>query len=198
MNAISFDWSGNYNTETGDEAFNLECPNYEHHERYGSSWETPYESILDQNGERCDPYEGCPCCEDDSGYLAPMMNFLYPLDYDGFIEHDKEKGIKIRCEIASETNCVLVQNNKTEEWFLTLTGGGMDLSPSIAYAYVLAQKWLPVALLQELNPGWCKDSLSPKKFKRLRNICIEQIHHNIEHFKEKKTKWSLPIQKIVQ
>jgi len=195
MNAISIDWSENTD-ENGESLFNLECPNYEHHNKYGSGWETKYEAIEDQEGNKCDPYQGCPCCEDDSGYLAPMMNYIYPLDYAGFVEGSE--GTKIRIQVASETNCVLVQNTKTDEWFLTLTGGGMDLSPSIAYAYMICQKWLPNELLQELKPGWCKDSLDAKVFKKLRNICIEQTHRQSEVFKEKEHAWKLPISKITQ
>jgi len=74
----------------------------------------------------------------------------------------------------------------------------MDYSPSIAYAYVIYQKWLPVELLQELKPGWCKDSLEPKKFKKLRNICIEQTHRHSQVFKEKRDEWKVPIAEITQ
>lgn len=197
MNAISFDWSTNYD-DNGESLYDLTCPNFEHHNKYGCGWETEYEATEDNEGHKCKPYQGCPCCEDDSGNLAPMMNYLYPLDYDGFIEHDKVKGLKIRVEVASETNCVLVQNTKTDEWFLTLTGGGMDLSPSIAHAFMICQKWLPNDLLKELNPGWCKDSLDSKIFKKLRNICIEQLHRQSVTCKEQEAKWKIPIEAIKQ
>lgn len=190
-----FDWSENMD-ESGESIFDLNCPNYEHHEKYGCGWETAYNATEDQKGDDCEPYQGCPCCEDDSGNLAPMMNFIYPLDYDGFITGDE--GTQKRIKIASETNCVCVQNTKTDEWFLTLTGGGMDLSPSIAYAYVIAQKWLPLELLQELNPGWCKDTLSKEHFKELRDICMKQTENENHRFREKYDKWCLPVKKIVQ
>lgn len=188
--AISFDWSKNY-SEDGESRFNLDCPNTEHHEKYGRDWETTYEATQDLNGEKCEPYEGCQCCEDDSGNLAPMMNFIYPLDYQGLVT--KEKQIEL-----AQTNCILVQENETDDYFLTLTGGGMDLSPSIAYAFMIAQKWLPLDLINELNPGWCKCQLSEKKFKQLRNIIREQLNSEISRFKEKKQKWDLPIKKIQQ
>ena len=128
---------------------------------------------------------GCPC-----GFVTTA--------YDGFITNDEEKGRKIRTEIATETNCVCVENNKTGEWFLALTGGGMDLSFSIAHAYMIAQKWLPVDLLNQLSPGWCKDNLNDKVFKKLRRICREQINMEISKLKEKKQKWAIPVEKIVQ
>lgn len=192
---IMFDWSKNYN-ENDEPTFDLTCPNSEHHDKFGYGWETKYEATEDTNGDKCEPYQGCPCCEDDSGNLAPMMNFIYPLDYKGFIEGDEGKAKRVK--IASETNCVCVYKEDTDEWFLTLTGGGMDLSPSIAYAYVIAQKWLPVDLLQELSPGWCKDSLSEEHFKELREICIEQTTREADKFVEKSLKWRTPVEEIVQ
>ena len=194
--AIPFDWSENCNSDNVESIFDLECPNTEHHNQYGNCWDTAYESTVDQNGDECESYQGCPCCEDDSGYLQPMMNFIYPLEYEGFIEGDE--GVEKRIKIASETNCVCVQNNKTDEWFLTLTGGGMDLSPSIAYAYVIAQKWLPLDLLQTLDVGWCKDSLSEEKFKELRDICMQQCETEKDRFFEKQNVWSKPVEEIKQ
>ena len=197
VNAINFDWSENFN-ENGEETFDLQCPNRIHHDQYGRGWETAYNATEDLQGEECEAYQGCPCCEDDSGNLSPMMNFLYPLDYDGYITNDSEKGQAIRIKIASETNCVLVENNKTGEWFLTLTGGGMDLSPSIAYAYYLAQKWLPLDLLQELKAGWCKASLSSEHFEELKKVIIEQLPTEKSRFEEKIKDWDKPSEEITQ
>ena len=87
------------------------------------------------------------------------------------------------------TVCVLVENQKTDEWFLALTGGGMDLSPSIAYAYYLVQKWIPMELLQQLSAGWCKDSLSKEHFKTLREILVEQSKMESDRFNEKWKEW---------
>jgi len=120
------------------------------------------------------------------------MNYLYPLDY-------TYQDIESRAlEVAKETNCVLVQNTETEEWFLTLTGGGMDLSPSIGLAYVIAQTWLPRDLLHELKAGWCKDSLSEKNFKRLRKVIREQLKNEKTSTAEALKSWSKPIEEITQ
>lgn len=191
MNSISFDWSEN-TLENGEEIFDLACPNYEHHKKYGYAWETAYESTKDTNDDKCPKYEGCPCCEDDSGYLAPMMNYIYP------IENDYNCNETTRVKVAIETNCVLVQNVKTDEWFLTLTGGGMDLSPSIAHAYMITQKWIPQSLLNDLKAGWCKDSLSPEIFKELRMTVKEQLQREINGFESLKSDWSKPIKEITQ
>ena len=195
VNAISFDWSKNYD-ENGESIYDLTCPNTEHHNQYGSGWETEYEATEDQNGDECKPYQGCECCEDDSGYLSPMMNYLYPLDFEGYMEGDE--GEKRRIKIASETNCVCVENNESGEWFLALTGGGMDLSFSIAYAYYLAQKWLPLDLLQELKAGWCKTSLSSENFEELKKIILEQLPTEKSRFEEKIQEWDKPSKEISQ
>jgi len=191
--AISFDWSENYN-ENGEAKFNLDCPNVSHHEKYGRGWETAYDATIPANGdedETCQPYEGCPCCEDDSGNLAPMMNYIYPLDYQGLVTEE------IRIELA-QTNCILVEEESTGDYFLTLTGGGMDLSPAIAWAYYKAQKWLPLDLLHELKAGWVKDSLSKENFEELKAIMIEQLQNQIPRTQEKYKEWNKPSEEITQ
>lgn len=190
MIAINFDWSTNYN-ENGESRFNLDCPNTDHHEKYGRGWETQYEATQDQNGDQCEPYQGCPCCEDDSGNLAPMMNYIYPLDYQGLVTQE------IQIELA-QTNCMLVEENETGDYFLVLNGGGMDLSPAIAYAYFKAQKWLPLDLLHELKAGWVKDSLSSEKFEELKAVIVDQLPSHISRSQEKYAEWNKPSEEITQ
>ena len=163
MNAISIDWRDEY------ENFDLECPNIENHE---------------------EDDESCDVCE--NGYVQPMMNYIYPMDYTYSDIRSR------RLEVAQKTDCVLVQNINTDEWFLTLTGGGMDLSPSIGLAYVIAQSWLPRDLLHELNAGWCKDSLSEKNFKRLRKAMKEQLRREKAGTSERLREWNRPIKEIKQ
>lgn len=190
--AINFDWSENFDQNTGEEKFILTCPNSEHHEKFGCGWETKYEATKDLKGEDCESYQGCQCCEDDSGYVAPMMNYIYPLDHQGLVTEETQ------IEIAENTNCVLVEENSSGDYYLALTGGGMDFSPSIAHAYMIAQKWLPIGLIQDLDAGWCKCQLNEKVFKQLREIIREQIGTEVSRFKEKKQKWDLPIKEITQ
>ena len=169
--------------EWDTEVFDLECPNTDHHDRYGYHWETEYESETDSNGDPCEPYEGCPDCEDDSGYLAPMSNYGHIIDYDGMITDE------IRKKIASETPCILVQNNKTGQWLIALTGGGMDLSPRIAYAYVLAQKWLPLDLMESLDREYCRQELGAEKFETLRSIMDQQTANQQNRFANMHEQW---------
>lgn len=177
MTSVTIDW------EEARDNFNLDCPNTEHHERYGIEWETPYESTTDRNGDPCEEYEGCPVCEDDCGQVIPMMNYGHIITYDGMITD------AVRLKIAKETACVLVQNNKTDRWFIALMGGGMDLSPHIAYAYFLAQKWLPLDLLEELRAEWCKIELSKEKFEELRAVVKQQSMAAASAFTDTSRNW---------
>ncbi len=119
------------------------------------------------------------------------MNYLYPLDYQGLVTQE------IQIELA-QTNCMLVEENSTGDYYLVLNGGGMDLSPAIAYAYYKAQKWLPLDLLHELSAGWVKDSLSEEKFEELKAVITEQLENQISRTKEKFMEWSKPTKEITQ
>lgn len=184
MTGIHFDWSKNWNDEQGEWIMDIHCPNRQHHDRFGYDWETQYESTTDRQGNPCEPYEGCPCCEDDSGRIDVMWNTIWPLDYDGMVTEERQ------VKILRETSCALVQNNDTDEWFVCLCSAGMDFSPHIAYAFMIAQKWLPTWLLEELSMDWCRQELGNKKFKALRNIIGQQIIMQQGRYDGMRQKWS--------
>lgn len=72
---------------------------------------------------------------------VPMMNYRYPLpDYDGVPEDDQ---VKLR-----DTCLVLVEFDG--EYFLALSGGGMDLSWEIARAYMLLGYLPPLHFVRDL------------------------------------------------
>lgn len=73
----------------------------------------------------------------------PMMLYAYPLA----IEPSDDK-IK---EVCMKTCCTVVEDNDSGDFFLALSGGGMDLSQHIALAYMIAQKWIPTALAIEVS-----------------------------------------------
>ena len=136
-----------------------------------------------KNGNPCEPYEGCQICEDDSGQLEPVMLYGHILTTDIMINDNTP------LKIATETACALIQNNKTGQWFIALMGGGMDLSPHIAYAYVLAQKWLPDDMLETLSMSWCKTELDKGQFEKLRAIMEEQTGFTSRRLAEAQKKW---------
>ena len=88
----------------------------------------------------CDKCECYP--EDKEQDNRPSMNFAYPL----FCEPGEEKIIKV-CE---ETACTVVYNSQDDNYYLTLTGGGMDMSQSIALAYIIADGCIDWDFLDEI------------------------------------------------
>ena len=73
----------------------------------------------------------------------PMMLYCYPL----YGRPDDKTIIKI----CKETPCGVVEDTDTDEYFLTLCGGGMDLSQSIAMAYIIAEGHVPYSLAVEVS-----------------------------------------------
>lgn len=85
-------------------------------------------------------YSGwCDECGFGEDSCVPMMNFAYPLECENF-HKDKIK------EVIKRTNCTVMENGETGRWFLTLCGGGMDLSQDIALAYHILETWIPFDL----------------------------------------------------
>jgi len=75
----------------------------------------------------------------------------------------------------------------------------MDLSPAIAYAYYKAQKWLPAEfLINDAKAGWCKDSLSEKKFEELKAVIIQQLGNEKSRIDEQLKSWDKPSKEITQ
>ena len=58
------------------------------------------------------------------------MNYIYPV-------YTKEYSEERILRVVKETNLTLVEEEATGELFLTLCGGGMDLSQDIALAYYI-------------------------------------------------------------
>jgi len=72
----------------------------------------------------------------------PMMNYAYLLR----CEPDRDDVLRV----CQETNLTVMYKDSEEEYYLALTGGGMDLSQDIARAYQILDTWLPTALLREV------------------------------------------------
>ena len=109
----------------------------------------------------------------------PMMNYAYPLEMG---EPSEDKIL----EICLKTNCTVVEDTETGDFFLALTGGGMDLSQDIALAYMIAEKWLPTSLLRNVctQPAL---SVSKKEYRKIMSRIKEQLRmenaRNKDHLK---------------
>lgn len=195
MPGVHFDWSKNWNEEEGEWIMDIRCPNEEHHEKYGYDWETKYNSTTDLKGNPCEPYQGCPCCEDDSGRIDVIWNTIWPLDFTGMVDNgwdgaSKRENQQRRIQILKETPCACIENLDTGEWFICLRGAGMDFGPQIAYAFHLAQKWIPDEFLKRMDMQYCKQLLTDKQFKSLRRVAGQQILRGQNEFDQMQKKWS--------
>ncbi len=123
----------------------------------------------------------CEKCDISEDGAIPMMNFLYPLELKGFRDEEILKVVK-------ETNCTILENTDTGEWFLVLCGGGMDLSQDIALSYQILETWIPQDLLREV----CKQpllSLGNKNYKSLARGIIKQLRMEADRNIEKCKEW---------
>jgi hypothetical protein len=106
-------------------------------------WEFPVRDLLSEKTQ-----------EDDSGAGIPMMNYAYPLEHFTFDN-------KVALEVHKQTNCTIVYDTETEEYFLALSGGGMDLSQDIAKAYMLIQTFIPWEWIDDI---YISSALSVSRF----------------------------------
>lgn len=88
--------------------------------------------------EECDFYEDS--CE-------PMMNYAYPLMYEPSSEAIQK--------VITRTCLTVMRNTQTNECFLVLCGGGMDLSQQIGLAYLLTDGRIPKDLIGEISTQDC-------------------------------------------
>ena len=174
--SIDIDWREEFN-ENCDKWINhteqiLRTKCNHTHESYKKSDEDKCSNMEYQNWcEECDVYEDS--CE-------PMMNYGYPLETE-----PSEEDIK---ECYEETGLVVMEDTINENYYLVLTGGGMDLSQNIGLAYVIIENWIPKDLMDNI----CTQkglSLSDKKFERLQIAVIEQLKNYEDNFKSKRKEW---------
>jgi hypothetical protein len=107
--------------------------------------------------------EECDFSEDD---CRPMMNYGYPLYY----LPDEDKILNI----VKNTCLTVMENQDTGEHFLVLCGGGMDLSQSIAYAYLLAGQRIPDELVFEVCTQPCL-SVRKKEYFQIMRACRSEL-----------------------
>ena len=67
-----------------------------------------------------------------------------------------------------------MENSGTEEYFLALCGGGMDLSQSLAYAYILAGHRIPYELVFQVSTQPCL-SVGEKEYIEIMGRCKREL-----------------------
>ena len=149
------------------------------------NWEGYSEKGWDNRGrslliESCKHKEGadykgyCEKCDIREDSAEPMMNYAYPLE----TTPDDNKII----EVCKKTNCTVMYNEENDSYYLTLCGGGMDLSQDIALAYNILERWIPLdlALQTSTQDGL---SMSGKTFRQVMRACKESIKKDIDNGK---------------
>jgi len=139
---------------------------------------TQDESKENTNTEYSGYCDECNIFEDSAN---PVMNYLYPLELNDFEENKILKVVK-------ETNCTVLENQDSGEWFLALCGGGMNLSQDIAYSYIILETWIPQDLLKEVAKQPLL-SLGKKNYKKLAREVLRQLKINSDNFKQKRKEW---------
>jgi len=123
---------------------------------YGETWEI----ALDLTEE-----------EQDNEEYFPMMNYMYPLPKE--FEHDMERlfGQLWRSHIKKVLdNTTIVYFAKSEEYFLALTGGGMDFSWEICSSYI-GLGYLPPLHFCDL-PRMASKDMKDRRNRRIVKACL--------------------------
>ena len=121
VNAIETTWDADDNGELIN-GINLLCPND------GAA-----------HDEDDDEDKRCPCCSNDDGYLEPLLNALYPVEIIQYC-HEALKIRNARIRIASNTNMILVENEKDGGWYLASTTAGQSILPDLFRAHVIIRQ----------------------------------------------------------
>ncbi|MCD4831684.1 MAG: hypothetical protein K8R02_07770 [Anaerohalosphaeraceae bacterium] len=129
--------------------------------------------------------EQCGFSEDD---CEPMMNYGYPLCY--LPEEDKI------VKIVKNTCLTVMENQNTGEYFLVLCGGGMNLSQSIAHAYLLAGHRIPDELAFEVCTQPCL-SVGKKEYVEIMKECKCELE-NIQRRADERIKKIMDSLKTVE
>ena len=132
---------------------------------FGEDWEIPFE-LTDE--------------EMEAEEFTPMMNYRYPLpDFHHKIGKMSEEEIKRALDDAG--NITLIFDDKNEEYYLALTGAGMDFSWDIVQAYINLGYYPPTHFCD--LPKMAGMELTPKREKSLqacRNSLIG-MRHRVEN-----------------
>jgi hypothetical protein len=159
METISVDWS----EELKD------CEKWENHGR-SIAEENCKHKDQDNGNETNMRYSGyCDKCGFGEDSCQPMMNYAYPLRY----LPDEDKILKI----VKDTCLTVMENTETEEYYLALCGGGMDLSQSIALAYLIAENRIPYSLCLEVCTQPCL-SVGKKEYFKIMRAVKQELKHN--------------------
>lgn len=112
----------------------------------------------------------------------PMMLYAYPIHDSYTPEYESKKFEKRVIQVCTSTNCTVVKKIDTDEYFLALTGGGMDLSQDIALAYVIIDGIIPNSLAVSVSTQYGLSKSGEDWFK-IMNECKRSLELTAGHYK---------------
>ncbi len=115
----------------------------------------------------------------------PMMNYAYLLQ----CNPDREKLLRV----CRETNLTVMYRESEDEYYLALTGGGMDLSQDIARAYQILETWIPIALISEVSKQ-PELSVHGKAWLEMAKQIQKQLKMESDRLREARKQWGSNIQ----
>ena len=111
----------------------------------------------------------------------PMMLYAYPL----FSEPSDEQ---IR-KVCLKTCCTVVLDNETDTYYLALCGGGMDLSQSVALAYLMTDGFIPRSLVHEVCRQPCM-SVGKSDYRKIVKEIKKQLKNEIRNCQSDLKSWN--------
>ncbi len=121
---------------------------------------TLFESCTHKDGANEKGYCDKGKCDISEDAAEPIMNYAYPL----YSCPSEEQILKI----VNHTNLTVME--KDEDYYLALTGGGMDLSQDIGLAYMYAGQRIPSALASEISTQYGLSVSGKEWFKLMKEI----------------------------
>lgn len=116
--------------------------------------------------------ESCEKCID--GYIEPMMNYACRIDCDLTIKNRR---------IAAKHGLFLFEHPDEKHTYMSLMGGGMDLTPKILQTYLEITRFIPIEWAKEFQDNYW---LSSKESQiEVAKACANTIQNTIENSEDK-------------
>ena len=120
--------------------------------------------------KKCEPYQGCPYCMDDTGRIEIANRFIHKVDKSNMTMDD-------RLEVLRNTECAVIQEITSGDWYIALTTSGMDLSHEIVHAYQIVGNYAPPYILDGFHPNDLKHVIYGGKVEAIRQHVIDSAMH---------------------
>lgn len=114
------------------------------------------------------------CEECESGYIYPVMNYVYRVYVN---VSDETKKIAIDCGL-------FLFEWEDGETYMSLTGGGMDLSPNILLAYLRLTDHIPIEWAMEFRQDY-RANLTKEQHREIAAACRKSAENAIYTLQEK-------------